>query len=442
MKNLIIAFAILALLTSVAGARVATERVDREMTGPEAMTPTRNVTFFLDQMDAGEGLWTHVDNTASGPQPIRWHVTTHLAHPSGTYSYFCGVEPPTGWAGDVAGDGGYGNDWDQRLDMPVIDWTGAVYPLLSYSTRFDLEPNYDYGTLEAQVSGVFVSVMASDKRHTGISGGGLAPVWVDQVGVGWDLLPYDKPMVARMRMTSDPGYSDEDGSYDSQCGAIHMDNFLIWDYYGTGQWWADDVEDGVGDCTFSVPAPGVPAGDFWHIIYSKCHGGGSEYAWWCGDDADTSGNLNLIAGIENSLFTPEIDISSALTCTFYWRFAPFMPFLEPEGVTPDYGWKEYIWVDGTAYANGYYAGSLVHDYGAPGICYYAFNSYESLDGHGLLPASTFQYEVEIIGDPVLGIPGYPGEDISSLFWEAAWVYGQDVTSVEESSWGNIKAMYR
>ena len=425
MKNLIIALAVLALVSSVAWAGIETRPAEL---ASKDIRPTRNVTYFVDTMESGPGTWTTVDWTAV-PQPYYWHVTSYLAHPGGLYSYFCGIEPPSGLPGDVNADGGYGNSWDQRLEIPAVDWTGAGYPLLSYSYRHDMEPGFDICMLQIQQGAVYVDAMAPDKVHTGISGGGASPIWVDQVGIGTYLMPYDNPMVARLRMTSDGGWSDADGDYDSQCGGIHVDNLKVWDYYYGGVYFTDDVEDGVGQCTYGVP-PVTGVGDQWHLTARPCRAASSPTVWWCGDDADTS---NCLPGLENGLITPDVDVSGAITCTMYYAFTIEFPI-----GGGDYGWKEFLYVDGLAYQMTYSWGDQCTDYGLGACNVLSWSTPDIFDAY--LPATTMNYEWRILSDPVLGIPGGCGG--SNMTIDDVWWYGQDVTSVEESSWGNIKAMYR
>ena len=199
MKNLIIAFAVLALLTSVAWAGI--DRIDRQVSSELEMKPTRSLTYFYDGADDGTpDPWITVDNTMT-PQPIRWHVTTHLVA-YGTYAYFCGIEPPAPeLTGDLNGDGGYGNDWDQWLDLPpVAGITAAGYPMISYSHRFDMELGFDYCVVEAQILGVYTDMMGAGFEHTGVSGPGPDPTWQTMVAIGWNLTGADDPLIARFRM--------------------------------------------------------------------------------------------------------------------------------------------------------------------------------------------------------------------------------------------------
>jgi len=174
---------------------------------------------------------------ASGnPGPTRFHVDTYMG-PSGEV-------PPGGllgscvwWSGnfDYDADGGYGNSWDDRLVIPTVNLSAAIYPVLTFFYRHDSEPDHDFTYVQAESNGVFVDL------NWGYDG--YQP-WTDIGIYGFLLMTYDDPFIGRFRFRSDAAGSDEDGLYDSNGGAFMVDNIKVFDFY-TGQvLFYDDAEAG------------------------------------------------------------------------------------------------------------------------------------------------------------------------------------------------------
>ncbi len=289
-------------------------------------TPARNtVLLYYDDMSSGGPGWTHGETPEAG-EP-RFHVDGHNAHPSGSYSYWCGALDPSYSGGD-----GYGNGWDERLLLPAIpigttaveevSWGAlkatylepppvvhprpdrTVSPVLTFSYRHDSEPGYDVTRGEIDSFGTWVSLTPG---YSGPSGG-----WQDVGAYGFELLGYSDPVEIRFRFLSDGSGSDENGLYDSDGGAFHVDNVRVYDALTGETLFFDDCEDGIGLCT---PQPRPGGGDWWHIIEQPCFSWEpppDAYSWWCGDDADTG---RIPPNLENWLMTPLVDVSSVYTCT-------------------------------------------------------------------------------------------------------------------------------
>jgi hypothetical protein len=170
-----------------------------------------------------------------GPDP-RFHVDTYMG-PSGEV-------PPGGllgscvwWCGTFEydqPDGGYGNNWDDRLDLPELDLSTATYPVLTFAYRHDSEVGHDFTYVQAESLGVFVNLFAYD---------GYQP-WMDIGIYGFVLTTYDNPLRARFRFVSDYENSDEDEGYMSIAGAFMCDNIKVYDYYGGTILFFDDAEAG------------------------------------------------------------------------------------------------------------------------------------------------------------------------------------------------------
>ncbi len=342
--------------------------------------------FWYDDMADGPGDWSHEDLTVG--VGTRFHIDTYLAFDDPLhetdYSWWCGTF-------DYDADGGYGNSWDQQLNLPPIVVTqttveniswGAIkalyrasdegerpsrerhgrsdaYPILTFAYRYDSEPGYDYTYVQAESLGVFVNL---NNGYDGTSNG-----WQDYGTYGFELMEYDDPLMLRFRFVSDGAWSDEDGDYNSIGGAFHVDNIKVYDFYDGTIYFFDDVQNG------SLCSPGVPdaAGDYWHLVDDVCSSNVIP-SWWCGDDADTS---LIPPNLKNALYTPGIDISGAWTCTV--RFALHA---EVPTVDNDY-WTDWVIVDGIAYQTGAWWGDFAGcgGFGTPGL--------NGTDISGLLPAS-------------------------------------------------------
>jgi len=202
-----------------------------------------------------------------------------------------------GWASAP----GYGNNWDQRLDLPPITWTGLSGVVIQFRYRCDSEPSYDYTYVEAlNAAGTdYVFLASYDADSDGWQDSG--PILI----AGPPGTVYKNPLQIRFRFDSDGAWSDQDCLWPTDGGGFMCDNITVSNAASPyNVLFFDDCEPGGDVCTPSVP-PGV--GDLWHLITRKCPDESWPHSWWCGEDADTTW---IPPNVRNSLFSPPIDISA------------------------------------------------------------------------------------------------------------------------------------
>jgi hypothetical protein len=382
-----------------AGARQQLMPTDRT---PDLYPRWPNTQFFFDDMESMAPGWTHGDFTATAAP--HFHVDTYLAY-SGTYSWWCGTF-------DYDADGGYGNSWDDRLDVPATDWTGYLYPVLQFAYRNDTEPAYDFTYVQAESSGLWVNL---NRGFDGVHAWGMA---------GYYLGNKDNPAVCRFRVLSDGAWSDADGLYLSDGGAFMCDEVEIFDYYTATSLFFDDVEGG-GLCV-----PGVPpaAGDYWHLIDNVCKAWSGNYCWTC-TSVDTPGFVPGL--VQNWLRTPSIDINGALTCTTDFVIQFFVPTDDN-----DY-WTEEVTIDnGASWTQLHAWWGDQCDSGYSPCDHFAGGD----DITNLLPGTRLAHRWTMyttdngIPSDVCFCAGITIDDVE--------FFGVHVDPVEQTSWGYIKAIYR
>jgi hypothetical protein len=401
MKKLFIVLAIMALFAGMATAKLNVATPTHELQGPDRA----NELFFFDDIEGDVSGYATLDLSAGAAPHFHWD--TYMAFAG--QSWWCGTF-------DYDMDGGYGNSWDDRLEIPELDLTGSTYPILTYAFRHHSEIGYDYTYVQAESLGVFTDL------NRGYDG--FAP-WTDIGIYGFILVTYDNPLKARFRFLSDGGWSDEDGDYLSVGGGFACDNVKVFDYF-TGYVYFYDDEPGMDECI-----PGVPgaAGDFWHVIDRACPALSDVHSWWCGDDADTS----LVPPmLQDALFTPVVDISGAAACTAHMAIHFAIPTVD----------NDYLALFGSA-GFGYY-----------GVASY-WGDFESCDGWGGT-GYNIGFDMTQFDAPPYGNGGFlfvmyttengcgpaGGGDAGAMI-DDVWFEGPLAgTPVEESSWGSIKAMYQ
>ena len=327
---------VLGLLVSVAmgthQARDAITRVREFETARSDTGAPADTTAWEDDMESEDTGWTHDDMTATAVP--HFHTDTYMAYQGGT-SWWCGTF-------DYDEDGGYGNNWDDRLDVPPTDWTGYTYPVLRFWERHDSETDYDFTYVQAESSGVWISMNRGYHNTT---------TWDrKEYYLGW----YDNPAVIRFRFVSDGAWSDEDGN-NTVGGAFICDNIEIIDYVTTDVLFWDDVESG-GLCTPSVPGA---AGDYWEVIENDCQAYSDPHVWSAAHPETNAVEPNL----QNWLQTPFVDISEyepVNACTLWTVFQFWIP-----GPSAD-GWTEQVTTDGGATWNtsgAWYGNQCDYGYG-------------------------------------------------------------------------------
>ncbi len=338
MKTLIIAVAVLAVLAGAAEAKPERKRVASKSWGPFWPTAPPNRLFYFEEMDDGAPGWHSQDESV---QPSRFNITTYFAcdlpDHVGPQCYWCGEQN-----GAFAGGDGYGDYWDQRLDIPPTDVSMTTFPILTFKGRYDSETAYDFTYVQAESAGVYVNL---NRGFDGPSGG-----WFDLGTYGFAIGQYDNPAKIRFRFVSDGSWSDEDGFYDSDAGACHFDDIKIFDFYGGSVCFLDDVDGTGGLCTAVVPEA---AGDWWHLSYDLCSSFTQPYSWWCGDPADTS---LIPPNLRDALYSPVIDVSGAVTCTVRYVAHTEIPTFDD-----DY-WRNEVSLDGGV--TWHWLGSLWGDFDA------------------------------------------------------------------------------
>ena len=367
-----------------------------------------NVVFWADDIEGDVSGWSTEDFSASTVPHFHWD--TYMAYDG--QSLWCGTF-------DYDADGGYGNSWDDRLDLPPVDVSAATYPIFSYAFRHDSEAAYDFTYVQAESMGNYVNL------NRGYDG---TEVWTDIGLYGFILLTYDNPVVARFRFLSDGGWSDEDGDYQSVGGAFMCDNIRIFDYFGGLDYFYDDEPGGDHECMPSVPAS---SGDYWHVIDRACPALSDPHSWWCGDPGDTSFVPPLL---QNALYSPIIDLSTeaVISCTVHFAMHFAIPTID----------NDYLSLYGTVDGSDYY--------GLGGW----WGDFETCDGWGNT-AYDDGFDITQFTDPPYNAAGFlwvmyttdngcgpAGAGDAGAMIDDVWFEGESGNPVEQSSWGSIKAFYR
>jgi hypothetical protein len=399
MRKLIIVLAILALAVGASARQAVYE--------PRDIPETDRLWgwCFFDDLESGAPGWSHGDGTATAVP--HFHVDTYLAY-SGTYSWWCGNF-------DYDADGGYGNSWDDRLDIPTTPWPAGSYEVITFAYRNDTEPLYDYSYVDAESSGAYVHL---NRGFDGVHPWGVT---------GYYLGNKDNPTVARFRFVSDGAWSDADGLYLSVGGAFMCDEIHIWDYNTGTTHFFDDVESG-GLCTPSVPAA---AGDYWHLVEDECLAFSDPTVWVNTEQPEE----NFVPpGVQNWLRSPTACIEEAYACTTYFIIQFFTPTVDN-----DY-WTETVYIDGE--------GTQLHAWWGD-QCDAGYDECDHFLGGDdvtpyLMPGSAELYHEWVYYTTDNGA----GPDIcnhAGITIDDYGVYGVDCpcqNPVEETSWGKVKSMYR
>ncbi len=375
-------------------------------------------TIWYDDMSEPTG-WTTVDLTATVVP--HFHLDSYQAYDDPAFeddvSWWCGTF-------DYDADGGYGNTWDDRLELPPVSVGSSVVeeiswgvikslyrdddgsnrppprapergtmPILTFLYRHDSEIGYDYTYVEAGGDGEW---SALNNGYDGSSGG-----WQDIGTYGFELSDYGNPVNVRFRFISDGAFSDEDGLYLSDGGAFGVDNIKIFDFYGGETFFFDDMQAG-SQC---APAVSDAAGDYWHLVDDVCSSNVIP-SWWCGDDADTS---LIPPNLQNALISPVIDINGAWTCTVHYAIHAEVPCVDS-----DY-WVNSVIVDGLVYNLSAFWGDFEQcgGFGTAGL------EGDRLDH--LLPASTLRYMITFYTTSNGCGPGVAGG--AGINLDDTWVMG-------------------
>ncbi|MFH1502115.1 MAG: hypothetical protein ABIG03_03615, partial [Candidatus Eisenbacteria bacterium] len=255
------------------------------------------------------------------------------------FSWWCGALDAS-----LAGGAGYGNDWNERLELPPVDlgqvavervsWgvVKALYrdpplerprasgrgrataPVLSFAYRHDSEPGYDFTWVEVESLGTWVKL---NDGYDGQSGG-----WQNVGSGGFPIAGYGNPVHLRFRFDSDGAFSDEDGLYDSDSGAFSVDNIQVFDAITSEILFFDGCDGGAGLCTPLAPDA---AGDYWRVADQPCQAYSDPHVWvvsW--PDTDY-----VQPNLKNWLQTPVVHLSNPDAavegCTLYSVMHYYMP---------------------------------------------------------------------------------------------------------------------
>lgn len=361
---------------------------------------------FFDDMEGGSNGWTHIDLTAQGSP--KFHVDTYHSYDRG-HSWWCGEENALYSGGD-----GYGNNWNQILDLPPVDISTAVYPVLEFAYSCDTEDSYDFVYVQAESGGAYVDL------NRGFSG---VTAWTAFSGYAVGPSTYDNPLMARFQFISDVAFSDEDGGYDSDGGAFHVDDIRVYDYYGGATLFLEDCES-TPQCT---PSSSAASGDWWHIASRKCAAYSGSHCWWCGDDSDTT----LVPGnVTNILMSPAVDITGSVVCTLR-----FLVHAEVPTVDDDY-WSEEVTTDGGA--TWHVTGVWWGDFGQCNA--WATHGISGVDVSPYLPGDEFRFRITMHTTSNGCGPGVNGG--AGVMLDDTWLEDWTGSAVSITSWTSIKAMFR
>ncbi len=227
-------------------------------------TDARGFTFDDGAGGPATAGWTTIDLTVQ--EGTWWHMaSTSISNGHGTdmsaagqpwtvgdsdndYALWCGREAVCGWVHST----GYGNNWEQYVGLSQPGFSTDL--VVNFALNSDFEgPTWDFFMLEIEVDGQAIEVFRHDTA---------ADQTYHEFNVTIDTADYDPGASfgdLLFHFSSDGGWSDQDGSFISDVGAVWVDNIeLVADGSIVFQ---EDFESGIlpEEINFSVP---TGAGDY------------------------------------------------------------------------------------------------------------------------------------------------------------------------------------
>lgn len=220
---------------------------------------------------AGDPLqgWTRVDATLNPAVHFGWvNAAAFAAHGdpcapmlAGTAGMlWCGVHEDEADCLGYATGMGYGNDFSQSALSPLLAIDPDLEELrVGFAYFNDTEPDCDPVEVRVRCLGAGGAEIADLEldAFTGIAGSAASPALYERALAAGTLPPATQSVRLELRMTSDAGWSDEDGGYDCACGAFALDDVSL--RIGTQPAQAFDFTTGAQGWSFAV---GEPVGAF------------------------------------------------------------------------------------------------------------------------------------------------------------------------------------
>jgi hypothetical protein len=284
--------------------------------------------------------WYGVDLSAWLLDPLHWHIDTYQAADLDpltvpNHAWWCGEPLPSCGPGDP--DGGYGNNYEERLDWwgEVPDPAQPAQVQLAAVLNYDNEPGYDYLHLQYEDVAGLHTLQIWNGQQDGV---------VVAAAHGFDIVDYvphpdtGEPSIhLRFRFESDGGWSDEDCSWPTQGGA-QIDLIQVFFDQGEGAIQigpTEDCEDHDGNGQYEDdavwrPQPHQGVGDFAHV-------------WPLLDDLDPcyQNNTPQVAFIDDGIVVPGTGGSHCLN----WCYGPGGYTVNVEGglLGPGHSLANEIW---------------------------------------------------------------------------------------------------
>ncbi|MBC8367224.1 T9SS type A sorting domain-containing protein [bacterium] len=220
---------------------------------------------------AAEGAWWHLASTSicsgHGTDFSQALPFDYPNDPSNDFALWCGREDVACWDSSK----GYGNKWDQWIDL---EFANADTLQIAFAFISDFEGDeWDYFSVwvggEGVAEEIFRDDTAGDKTYREVS-----------LLIIADELELESLNTLSIRFHSDGAWSDEDGLFDSDIGAVWLDNLVI--RADGSDVFRSDFEDGLEPEGLSFTSkPG--AGDFAALYHSLPFAGSDDinesYSW-------------------------------------------------------------------------------------------------------------------------------------------------------------------
>jgi len=389
-------------------------------TGQQSAEPQNRSWFvvFREDWENGGVGWTFEDRSG---RPSDFHVSEYYAYNDGeepNYSYWCG-------SFEYDANGGYGDGWNGILELPELDIpTGRNPPVLSFRYRIctgGTPDSPDRAWVEVKHLGEYRLLW--DYWGSSCSWQAQAPMFLE---------PFDNPLKLRFRFRSGGDRSDEDGGFDSDGGAFHVDEIRVHEFATGVDYFYDDVEDGEGEC-WSVDVPG--AGLLPHLIELPCRAYSDPTCVTVTPPGDTT---YVPPNVFCTVTSPPIHVEWAENdwCMLYyagahcgagdlWDERVFQLSVD-DGVT---------WSRAAANTWQVTEHEFCGDFSASGADGYDISEF--------LPATTIRLRLSVLTDETGIGPGLGGA--AGSFLDDVWVECRNWTGIDEeqlTSWGTIKALYR